>query len=79
MATQKRTAPILPVVEETMKVMKLRIKEMEAAPMKAAQKHGRLRQTQGFSPTAMVEEYNLLRRCVFGLAQEHCHQMDLQL
>lgn len=78
-AVQKRTAPILPVVEEAMKVMKLSVKQMASAPMKAAQQHGRLRQAQGFTPMALVEEYNLLRRCIFGLAQEHCHQMDQHL
>ncbi len=78
-AAQKRAAPILPVVEEAMKVMKLSLKKMASAPMKAAQQHGRLRQAQGFTPMALVEEYNLVRRCVFGLAQEHCQQMDQQL
>jgi len=78
-ATQKRTAPIVPVVKETMKVMKLSVKKMAVAPMKAAEKHGRLRQAQGFTPMSLVEEYNLVRRCVFGLAKEHCQQMDQQL
>lgn len=76
---QKRAAPILPVVEEAMKTMKLGLKEMADAPMKAAQKHGRLRKAQGFSPIALIEEYNLVRRCVFGLAEEHCHRMDTRL
>jgi len=76
---QKRAAPILPVIEETMKVMKLSLREMAAASMKAAEEHGRLRQAQGFTAIALVEEYNLVRRCVFGLAQEHCQQMDPHL
>ncbi len=79
MATQKRAAPILPVIEEAMKVMKLSLKDMTTAPMKAAEHHGRLRQAQGFTAMALVEEYNLVRRCVFALAQEHFHQMDQQL
>lgn len=78
-AREKRTAPILPLIEEAMKVMKLNVKKMASAPMKAAEQHGRLRHAQGFSATALVEEYNLVRRCVFGLAEEHCHQMDPQL
>ena len=73
---QKRTAPILPLLEETMKVMKLTLKEMPAASMKAAAQHGRLRQNQGFTAMALVEEYNLVRRCVFALAQEHLRSMD---
>jgi hypothetical protein len=76
---QKRTAPILSVIEETMKTMKLSLREMATAPMKAAEQHGRLRQAQGFTAMALVEEYNLVRRCVFGLAQENYHQMDPRL
>jgi RsbT co-antagonist protein rsbRD N-terminal domain len=78
-AKQKRTAPILPVLEEAMKVMKLSLKEMASAPMNAAKQHGRLRQAQGFTPMNLVEEYNLVRRCVFALAQEHSQQMDTHL
>ena len=76
---RKRTAPIVPVVEETIKVMKLGLKQRASASMKAAQRHGRLRRAQGFSPVALIEEYNLVRRCVFGLAEEHCHRMDARL
>src|ERR1700693_2854110 len=78
-APKTRTAPIVPLIEETMKVMKLSVKEMAAAPMKAAGQHGRLRQVQGFTAMGLVEEYNLVRRCVFALAQEHLPQMDPQL
>jgi hypothetical protein len=79
LAPQTRTAPILPVVDEAMKAMKLSLKKMASVPMKAAQRHGRLRQTQGFSAPALIEEYNLVRRCVFGLAEQHMQQMDPQL
>jgi hypothetical protein len=75
-APKKRTAPILPLIDETMKVMKFSVKEMQGVPMKVAEQHGRLRQSQGFTPTGLVEEYNLVRRCVFALAQEHVRQMD---
>jgi hypothetical protein len=78
-ADRKRTAPILPVLEETMKVMKLSLREMTATSMKAAERHGRLRQGQGFTAMALVEEYNLVRRCVFTLAQEYLPQMDPHL
>ncbi len=76
---KKRTAPILPVIEESMKAMRLNLKDMAAAPMKAAAQHGRLRQRQGFTPMGLVEEYNLVRRCVFALAQENLRQMDAQV
>jgi transcriptional regulator with XRE-family HTH domain len=79
LATQKRTAPILSVIDETMKVMKMNPGEMASTSMKAAEQHGRLRQMQGFTATALVEEYNLVRRCVFALAQEHLQQMNPHL
>lgn len=76
---KKRTAPILPVIEESMKAMRLNLKDMATAPMKAAAQHGRLRQRQGFTPMGLIEEYNLVRRCVFALAQENLRQMDAQV
>src|SRR2546427_406485 len=79
LATQKRTAPIGPVLEEAMRVMKLSVKKMGRAQMRAAEEHGRVRQAQGFSATALIEEYNLVRRCVFSLAQEHFHNLDQRL
>jgi hypothetical protein len=62
-----------------MKVMKLSVKDMASVPMKAAEQHGRMRQSQGFTPMGLIEEYNLVRRCVFALAQEHLRQMDPHL
>jgi hypothetical protein len=76
LAAGKRTAPILPVIDETMKVMNLGLKQMANASMKAALRHGRLRQAQGFTAMGLVEEYNLVRRCVFALALEHLEYMD---
>jgi len=76
---KKRTAPIMPLIEETLKTMKFDVKDMAATPMKAAAQHGRLRQSQGFTPMGLVEEYNLVRRCVFTLAQENLRQMDAYL
>ncbi len=78
-APKKRTAPIVSLIEETMKVMKLSVKDMASVPMKAAEQHGRMRQSQGFTPMGLIEEYNLVRRCVFALAQEHLRQMDPHL
>ena len=62
-----------------MKAMRLNLKDMAVAPMKAAAQHGRLRQRQGFTPMGLVEEYNLVRRCIFALAQENLRQMDAQV
>ena len=79
LAAGKRAAPILPLIEETIKVMKLDVEKMAAASMKAAQQHGRVRQAQGFTAIGLVEEYNLVRRCVFALALEHLEKMDPHL
>jgi hypothetical protein len=76
LAAGKRTAPILPVIDETMKAMNLGLKQMATTSMKAALRHGRLRQAQGFTAMGLVEEYNLVRRCVFALALEHLEHMD---
>jgi transcriptional regulator with XRE-family HTH domain len=78
-APKTRTAPILPVIEENVKAMKFSVKDIAAAPLKAAAQHGRLRQSQGFTPMGLVEEYNLVRRCVFLLAQENLRHMDAQV
>jgi hypothetical protein len=78
-APKKRIAPIMPLIDETIKIMKSTVKEMTSAPMKAAEQHGRLRQVQGFTAMGLVEEYNLVRRCIFALAQEHIQQMDTNL
>ena len=76
---KKRAAPILPVIEENVKAMKFSVKDIAAAPLKAAAQHGRLRQSQGFTPMGLVEEYNLVRRCVFTLAQENLRHMDAEV
>ncbi len=78
LATQKRTAPIVPLLEEALKAMKLSLKEMPTLPMKSAREHGRARQAQGYKPSNLLEEYNLIRRCVFALAEEHANQLDNQ-
>jgi len=78
-AAQKRAEPILPVIDEAMKAMTLSLEEMARAPMKAAEQHGRVRHNQGLAPTALVEEYNLLRRCIFAVAQEHHRHMEPHL
>ena len=79
LAAGKRTAPILPVLDETMKVMTLGLKQMATTSMKAALRHGRLRQAQGFTAMGLVEEYNLVRRCIFALALKNLEHMDPQV
>lgn len=78
-STQKRTAPISPLVTETMKLFKFTAKDMASMRMKAAERHGRLRRSQNFTTTALAEEYNLIRRCIFLLAEKHFEEMDSRM
>ena len=76
---QKRVSPISPVVKEAMKVVKYSIKEMPGVGLKASAQHGRLRHGQGCPVGAVLEDYNLIRRCFFMLAQDNIHHLDSHL
>ena len=73
---RKRAVPIVAVIAECMKLMVFTPRQMRTKPTKAAVQHGRLRRESGYRPTDLVEEYNLIRRCMFGLAQKHLSEMD---
>jgi hypothetical protein len=73
---KKRASPVLPLIDEALKAMKLSLKEMATLPMKSARDHGRARVGQGFEPTHLLEEYNLIRRCIFALAEENTGHLD---
>src|SRR6266849_6864956 len=53
-SAQRRTSPVLPLVEEALKVMKFTPKEIATLPMKAAVEHGRLRRAQGYTAPALA-------------------------
>jgi hypothetical protein len=74
--TRKRASPILPVLNEALKAMKLSPTEMASLPMKSALQHGRARRDQGYKPAHLLEEYNLIRRCVFTIAKENARRLD---
>jgi hypothetical protein len=76
---QKRLSPIPPLMTEAVKLMKYSIKEMPGLTLKASAQHGRVRFGQGCPVGAVLEDYNLLRRCLFMLAQENQHHMDTTL
>jgi hypothetical protein len=76
MATQSRTAPVLPLIDEALKAMKFSLKEMATLPLKSAAQHGRARLAQGYKSRHLLEEYNLIRRCVFALAEENLSRLD---
>lgn len=56
--------------------MKYSVKEMSGIGLKASTQHGRLRHGQGCPVGVVLEDYNLIRRCLFMLAQENIHHLD---
>ncbi|MCU1298171.1 MAG: hypothetical protein JWO91_2449 [Acidobacteriaceae bacterium] len=76
LSNQRRLAPLTPLIDEALRAMKFSLKEMSQTTMKAANQHGRARREQGYSITALLEEYNLVRRCVFALAEDNFRQLD---
>jgi len=79
LTAQKRTSPVLPLVDEALKFMKFTPKEMARMNMKAATQHGGLRRAQGYTTTGLVEDYNLIRRCVSALAEKHLNRLEAHL
>ena len=79
LSAQKRTSPVLPLVDEALKSMKFTPKEMTHMKMKAAIQHGGLRRAQGYTTTGLVEDYNLIRRCVSALAEKNLNRLDAHL
>jgi hypothetical protein len=73
---RKRASPIFPLLNEALKAMKLSLREMASLPMKSALQHGRARRDQGYQPAHLLEEYNLIRRCIFSIAEENARHLD---
>jgi len=69
----------MPLLDEAVKMMRLSLREMPTAPMKAAEQHGRVRRRQKYSPIALCEDYNLIRRCMTNLAEKHFNELDTHL
>jgi transcriptional regulator with XRE-family HTH domain len=76
LSAQKRVSPVLRLVEEAMKLSAFPSRDIMTTPRKAAERHARLRRAQGYSVNALIEEYNLVRRCITGVAEKHFQQMD---
>ncbi|MDP9160253.1 MAG: hypothetical protein M3O09_08485 [Acidobacteriota bacterium] len=74
-----RLAPIPPLVQEAVRVMKYSVKEMPHLRLKASVQHGRIRHGQGSSVETVLEDYNLIRRCFFMLAEENMHHLVTSL
>jgi hypothetical protein len=79
LSPQKRVSPVMPLVDEAVKMMRLSLREMPTAPMKAAEQHGRVRRKQKYTSTALCEDYNLIRRCMTNLAEKHFNELDTHL
>jgi hypothetical protein len=79
LSPQKRVSPVMPLVDEAVKMMRLSLREMPIAPMKAAEQHGRVRRKQKYTSTALCEDYNLIRRCMTNLAEKHFNELDTHL
>jgi hypothetical protein len=79
LSPQKRVSPVMSLVDEAVKMMRLSLREMPTAPMKAAEQHGRVRRKQKYTSTALCEDYNLIRRCMTNLAEKHFNELDTHL
>jgi len=75
----ERGEPVPELLAECVKLMVYTPKQMRTMPTRAATHHGRLRQRSGFKARDVLEEYNLLRRCIFELAEQHFVDMDTHL
>jgi transcriptional regulator with XRE-family HTH domain len=76
LSLQKRVSPILPLVKEAMRRSQFTHKALLTTSSRVAEAHGRLRRKQGYSVTALVEEYNLVRRCISRVAEKHLDQLE---
>ncbi len=79
LSSSSRVEPVIPIVNEALHSMKCSLKEIASKPMKAAAYHGRQRRKQGYSPTTLLEEYNLIRRCIYHVAAQNLERMDPQV
>lgn len=78
MSRSQRMAPLLQLVKEALRSMPCSIKEVSARPLTAAKQHGKMRRGQGYSPTTLLEEYNLVRRCIYSLAERNLKNLEGQ-
>jgi hypothetical protein len=76
LSAKRRLSPVMPIVDEALNSMKFSLKEIASKPMKAASRHGKERREQGYTPTTLLEEYNLIRRCIYNVAQQNLEHLD---
>jgi hypothetical protein len=78
-SARRRASPVIPIVNEALNSMKFSLKEMSSKPMKAATRHGKDRRELGYTPSTLMEEYNLIRRCVYSVAKQNLQHLDTEL
>jgi hypothetical protein len=76
LSRSQRMAPLLPLVKEALRSMPCSIGEVSARPLTAAKQHGKMRRRQGYGPTTLLEEYNLVRRCIYKLAERNLEHLE---
>lgn len=79
LSSRRRLEPVAPIVNEALNSMKCSLKEIASKPMKAAAHHGKQRREQGYTPTTLLEEYNLIRRCIYHVAAQNLNHLDPQV
>jgi hypothetical protein len=79
LSPRNRVSPVMPVVDEAVQIMKFSVREIPTVRMRAAEQHGRIRRAQKYTPAALVEDYNLIRRCITSLAEKHFSELDSHL
>ena len=79
LSSRRRLEPVIPIVDEALNSMKFSLKEISTKPMKAARRHGEQRRKQGYTPTTLLEEYNLIRRCIYHVAAQNLPRLDPHL
>lgn len=76
---RERIAPIASVISECLRLMVFTPKQMRTKATKAAVQHGIRRRAAGYRTVDLMEEYNLIRRSILGLAEKHFGEMDTRM
>ena len=79
LSSRRRLEPVIPILNEALNSLGCSLKEVASKPMKAAAYHGKQRREQGYSPTTLLEEYNLIRRCIYHVAAQNLDRLDPQV
>jgi transcriptional regulator with XRE-family HTH domain len=76
LSRRRRVAPVLPIVDEALKRLRFGVRKMASRSLNAAKRHGAERRRQGYTPASLLEEYNLIRRCVYQIADKNLERLN---